>query len=93
MDLSSAKIGFVGAGNMAQALGKGMISTGLLKADQIIVSAPDDGTLEPWKVWGSQALPNNNDNVFKTCDIVVLAVKPNLFPVIVREKKWPRNER
>jgi len=25
------------------------------------------------------------DTIFETCDIVVLAVKPNLFPVIVRE--------
>jgi pyrroline-5-carboxylate reductase len=28
MDLSSAKIGFIGAGNMAQAIGKGIISSG-----------------------------------------------------------------
>ena len=76
----------------------------------MIVSAPDDGTLEPWRVWGSQVLPNSNskfiykailiqvmhalliilfifraDTIFETCDIVVLAVKPTLFPVIVRE--------
>lgn len=85
MDLSTAKIGFIGAGNMAQALGKGIISSQLLKADQMIVSAPDDGTLEPWRVWGSQVLPNSNNTIFETCDIVVLAVKPTLFPVIVRE--------
>lgn len=30
MDLSTAKVGFIGAGNMAQALGKGMISSGKL---------------------------------------------------------------
>lgn len=28
MDLSTSKVGFIGAGNMAQALAKGMISSG-----------------------------------------------------------------
>jgi pyrroline-5-carboxylate reductase len=28
MNLSEVKVGFIGAGNMAQALGKGMISAG-----------------------------------------------------------------
>ncbi|EFX79696.1 hypothetical protein DAPPUDRAFT_304427 [Daphnia pulex] len=87
MDLSSAKVGFIGAGNMAQALGKGMISAGLLQANQIWANAPDDGTLDVWKAWGCNVLINDNTSVFETCDIVVLAVKPNLFPVIVRELK------
>ena len=29
MDFSEAKVGFIGAGNMAQALGKGMIASGI----------------------------------------------------------------
>jgi hypothetical protein len=35
MELSSAKVGFIGAGNMAQALGKGMISAGIFIAIEI----------------------------------------------------------
>nr|CAH0106347.1 unnamed protein product [Daphnia galeata] len=87
MDLSSAKVGFIGAGNMAQALGKGMISAGLLKPNQIWANAPDDGTLDAWKKWECNVLINDNTKVFEICDIVVLAVKPNLFPIIVRELK------
>lgn len=29
MEFSEAKVGFIGAGNMAQALGKGMIASGI----------------------------------------------------------------
>lgn len=87
MDLSSAKVGFVGAGNMAQALAKGMISAGLLKANQITASAPDDGSLDIWKTWGCNTLVNDNTSIFKESNIVVLAVKPNLFTHVVRDLK------
>lgn len=82
MDLSAIKIGFIGAGNMAQALGKGMITSGnfldlcnafysyviqslyifkgLVKADQLWASAPDDGTLDAWKTWGSHVISDNS---------------------------------
>lgn len=34
MELSEAKLGFIGAGNMAQALGKGLISSGIPLVDR-----------------------------------------------------------
>jgi len=82
MDLSTAKVGFIGAGNMAQALAKGLISSGLLKSEQLWASAPSDGSLDVWKTWGSHTV-SDNDIVFDTCDIIILAVKPHLFSTVV----------
>lgn len=82
MNFAEIKVGFVGAGNMAQALARGMANSGLLRFDQMWASAPTDNTLEVWSTWGAHTV-NDNTTVFTTCDIVVLAVKPHVFPVVV----------
>lgn len=69
-------VGFIGAGNMAQALIQGWLSKALIKPEEIFVSNRSEGKIlkltEQWKV---NACATNEDLVDK-CDIVVLAVKP-----------------
>ena len=49
--MDSKTIGFIGGGNMAFAIAKGMISSGLIKADHIITSARTETKLQTiWKV-------------------------------------------
>ena len=49
--MDSKTIGFVGGGNMAFAIANGMVSSGLVKADQIITSARTETRLQTvWKV-------------------------------------------
>jgi len=67
MDLSTTKIGFIGAGNMAQALAKGVISSGLVKSELLWASAPSDGTLNIWKTWGCHT-DNDNGNQLSGLD-------------------------
>ncbi len=70
------KIGFIGNGNMASAIYKGMLSSGLSKPENIIVSALDPNKLEKKaKEIGFVAAKSNREVVEKS-DIIFLAVKP-----------------
>ncbi|MGZ3775272.1 MAG: pyrroline-5-carboxylate reductase family protein [Bdellovibrio sp.] len=73
--LKTQKIGFLGAGNMAQAMIKGLIEGGI-PAKNIFASNRSEGKLhklvEAYKI--TPAL--SNEELVDNCDIVVLAVKP-----------------
>jgi pyrroline-5-carboxylate reductase len=73
--LKAQKIGFLGAGNMAQAMIKGLIEGGI-PAKHIYATNRSDGKLvklvEQYKI---NSLPNNED-LIDICDIIILAVKP-----------------
>jgi pyrroline-5-carboxylate reductase len=74
-------IGFIGAGVMARALGKGLVQGGIVPASNLICSAPtpQDGQpfvdLLPGARWTS-----NNDDVVRQGDLIILAVKPQVLP-------------
>ncbi|CAI2357677.1 unnamed protein product [Caenorhabditis sp. 36 PRJEB53466] len=71
------KIGFIGAGKMAQALARGLINSGRITADNIIASSPkrDDFLLEQCKAMGLNTTHENAEVVQKS-DVIFLAVKP-----------------
>ena len=72
---SATKIGFIGAGNMAEALIKGLLRT---KGKNLEVSAfdPDEKRLnfleQNYGIHSVESIPC----LVKTCDIIFLAVKP-----------------
>lgn len=72
--------GFIGGGNMAEALIKGMTSRGI---KDIVVSEPrEERRLELQKIYGIKATESNVE-VVTACDIIILAVKPqNMGPVL-----------
>jgi len=81
------KIGFIGAGNMAEAMIKGVINTGLYTADEIIAS----------EVYGPQrnhiadklGIEVYEDNliVAKSTNFIVLSVKPNQIKEVLTSMK------
>lgn len=79
------KIGFVGAGNMAQAIGFGLISAGIA-ANQLTVSAPSMRNLEVWKKAGVNVTHDNNE-VIQSSDVVILSMKPQFFKTAVASFK------
>lgn len=81
------KIGFIGLGNMAQAMIGGMIQKKLYTPDQIIGSAKTVETAE--KVAGMYAITTCTDNtqVAANADVVILAVKPVFFAEVIEEIK------
>ncbi|XP_059488195.1 pyrroline-5-carboxylate reductase 1, mitochondrial-like isoform X2 [Neocloeon triangulifer] len=71
------KIGFLGSGKMAQALAKGFIASGLTRAENLIASSPpqDSKLLEEFQSLGGK-ITNDNTEVTRQADILILAVKP-----------------
>lgn len=79
------KIGFIGAGNMAEAIIKGLIKNGTCKPEWIFVADKSDERIEYIKrTTGVTSLGCNKD-VFDSSEIVVLAVKPQTMGEILDE--------
>ena len=76
------KIGFIGAGQMALALAKGFMSSGLLPPSQVMASAPSNRNLLLWEQLDANTSHDNID-VLKECEIIFLAVKPNMFSAVM----------
>ncbi|KAI5710624.1 uncharacterized protein LOC103505866 isoform X2 [Diaphorina citri] len=69
------KVGFIGAGNMAQAVATSLIRTGLCIPAQIIASAPSERFKLHWPEPMDFAL-NDNHRIIKEAEYVFLAMKP-----------------
>ncbi|NVM21439.1 MAG: pyrroline-5-carboxylate reductase [Desulfobacterales bacterium] len=70
------KIGFIGAGNMAEAMINGLIRSGLSRSAQIWASDVRPARLRRLKETYSINTAEENTELFDMVDIVVLAVKP-----------------
>ena len=76
-------IGFIGAGNMGQAMLNGIIHSGLANTSQIIASAHSSETLEKLQTTYSIETTLSNEIVAGRSEILFLAVKPNKFQEIL----------
>ena len=73
------KIGFLGAGNMAEALIKGITSDGLFQPEDVFISdISSDRLLHMAKEYGVTVAKDNSELVSKV-DILVLSVKPQIM--------------
>lgn len=80
------KLGFIGAGNMAQAIIGGVLGSGILQKEDIIASAATQGTID--KVQQEFGIHTTLDNR-KTAqaDILFLSVKPVYCEQVIEEIK------
>ena len=69
------RIGFIGSGQMAEALARGLLDRGIIKGEQISCSDPNPARKEVFKSFGSSPYESNVD-VAKNCDVLFIAVKP-----------------
>jgi len=83
--LEQHKIGFIGGGNMAQALAKGLLANGLPKSSIHIVEVNPD-SLTHWHAQGISAHASP-DEALAQCDIWVLAVKPQVMSEVTAQVK------
>ncbi|WP_312475969.1 pyrroline-5-carboxylate reductase [Neobacillus sp.] len=81
------KIGFIGAGKMAQAMIEGIVKSKLIPKENIIASARTEKTLEKIKHKYSIVTSLQNKDVARAADILILAVKPDLHESVIEEIK------
>lgn len=81
------KIGFIGSGNMAQAMISGILQAELASPDQVIVSDAYrpclDGAQEKYGIH----ITTDNKEVAGQAEVVVLAVKPQFYEAVIKEIK------
>lgn len=79
------QIGFIGAGQMARALGRGFVSKQLLAASQTLAYDPDAEALRHWmKDIPQSRVASSNGEVVEKSTIVILAVKPQSFSAVAQ---------
>jgi len=85
MSIKGKKVGFLGAGNMAEALMKGLLKTGIVLPESLFATDVRlDRLRQLDKLYGIRVLPDNRALV-KQVDVVILAVKPQIIAPVLRE--------
>jgi pyrroline-5-carboxylate reductase len=78
------KIGFIGGGNMAEALIKGLIAAGF-PAERIMASEPSELRREHLAEEYDVELTIDNSDLMRACEIVVLSIKPQIAEEVLDE--------
>ncbi|KAI1289162.1 Pyrroline-5-carboxylate reductase 3 [Halotydeus destructor] len=89
-NLKHLKIGFIGAGNMAFAMFKGLIGKGAIKPDQVTISAPSANNTPKFTEMGAHSTHSNDDLLpggSSACDIIFLCVKPHQLGSYLKRKE------
>ncbi len=73
--MKTQKIGFLGAGNMANAMIRGLVDGGI-PSKNIFATNRSDGKLIKLKEHYKINTLQNNEELIDSCDIIILAVKP-----------------
>jgi len=83
-------LGFIGAGQMARAIGISLIQKGLVEASQVTVSSPEASHLEVWKGHGCNATFDNLQ-VLQSSQLIMWAVKPQYFTAALQDTQLQMN--
>ncbi|XP_045633191.1 pyrroline-5-carboxylate reductase 3 isoform X1 [Ursus americanus] len=78
------RVGFVGAGRMAEAIAQGFIRAGKVEAQHILASAPTDRNLSHFQALGCRTT-HSNQEVLQNCFLVFFATKPHVLPAVLAE--------
>jgi len=86
-DMAAQRIGFIGAGQMATALGQGFVKAGLVSAERLVGSDPDAGARDRFAEATGGSTTAENLDVLERSDVVFLAVKPQQIAAVLAELK------
>ncbi|GGF16729.1 pyrroline-5-carboxylate reductase [Halobacillus andaensis] len=81
------KIGFLGCGQMGQAMIQGMIESRVVEPEQISATALTDETIDFVADEYGISISNDNKKLAATSDILFLAVKPYMYEGVIQEIK------
>lgn len=83
----NSNIGFIGGGQMGEALIRGIIYSGLYKADAISVAEPSQERRDYMRdTYGVQGFADSKQ-LWKSCATLLLAVKPQIMGVVLAASK------
>ncbi len=83
--LANKKIGFVGAGNMGQALMKGLLKKGIIASENIIISDLDEKKLQAISFELQVAIAKDNREAVEKADVLILSIKPKDMEAVLKE--------
>ncbi|KAM0981329.1 hypothetical protein TB2_014120 [Malus domestica] len=76
------KLGFVGAGKMAESIARGIVRSGVLPPNRIATFHPDASRRQSFESFGVHLL-SKNDDVVEESDVVIFSVKPQVVKDVV----------
>jgi pyrroline-5-carboxylate reductase len=77
--VSRIQLGFLGAGNMAEAIARGILGAGLAAAKDMLASDPDERRRTLFQKELKVAALDDNRTLVERASLVVVAVKPQVF--------------
>jgi pyrroline-5-carboxylate reductase len=80
-------IGFIGCGNMAQAIIGGILQSQLVSSSQIVTSAKTVSTVSKVEETFGIRATTDNCSVARDADIIFLSIKPNHYLEVIQEIK------
>lgn len=80
-------VAFLGAGNMAGALIKGILASGVLAPEQVLVTDVRKPRLEELREKHGVRVVASNEEAARLADVIVLATKPQVFDRLLPEVK------
>jgi len=83
--MKTRRLGFLGAGNMSGALIKGLLHGGVLPPERILASDVKSERLDQLHVSHGIHTTADNHALIRDCDVVVLAVKPQVVDRVLTE--------
>ena len=83
--MNTYKIGFIGCGNMGRAMMAGALEKGWATAEQIVVHTHSQGTMDKLAADYGVAVSPSNRSLAASADIIVLAVKPNIYKEVLED--------
>jgi len=85
VSLKGKRVGFVGGGNMGEALIRGLLGTNLVPTDLLVATdARADRAAQLAKQYGISA-HGDNARLVREADVVILAVKPQIMGAVLAE--------
>ncbi|RUM87829.1 MAG: pyrroline-5-carboxylate reductase [Thermodesulfatator sp.] len=79
------RLGFIGGGRMAEAILRGGLAAGLLQASSVLISTPGKERQSYLRLTYGVEVFFDNPRLVKECEVVILAVKPQVLPEVLRE--------
>jgi len=79
--------GFIGGGNMAEAIIKGIRGSGLGVGNKILVAEPKEDRRKYLEQTYGVKTTNSNKEVASSCNIIILAIKPQIIEQVLEEIK------